>query len=71
MGDAIDRRELLKRQCRMGEQTACLTLEALELARRQADEGAREASAARLDEQAPRLDERGGEREANGGGLWR
>jgi hypothetical protein len=61
----INRVELLKRQCRLGAHTACLTLEALDLARRQADEGERQASAGRLDEQAPRLDERGGQRAAN------
>lgn len=71
MGSAIDRRELLRRQCKMGEQTACLTLEALEMARRQANEGGRTANAARLDEQAPALDERDGQRRASDGGLWR
>lgn len=57
MGSPIDRRELLKKQCRLGEQTACLTLEALELARRQGEGGERGANASRLDEGAPVLDE--------------
>ncbi len=37
----MSRAELLRKQCAAGERTACLTLEALENARRQIDEGCR------------------------------